>query len=163
MLQSCVNPEPALSALDFLAPLSDADASMYWHNLRLDLFDPNPLMSLFVLGRPASSAMEVLGTVQLVRNPQPTLAKLASIHNLLVLPAERGHGLGDRLMAHVESFALTELDMSLLLLDVATNTPERAFLLRAGWTEFGKRPDYAPYADGELGQCSFFHKKLGPA
>ncbi|KAM0278270.1 hypothetical protein ACHAQH_005283 [Verticillium albo-atrum] len=163
LLQSCVNPEPAISSITFLAPLSDADATTYWLDLWPNLFGVEPLVSLFVLTRPASSATEALGTVQLACSPKQTHAHKAEIHKLLVLPEERAKGLGRKLMAHAESFALAELGRSMLLLDTATETPARAFYLRSGWTEYGICPNYAAYADGKLGDCSFFYKSLAPA
>ncbi|KAM0327546.1 hypothetical protein ACHAQA_005837 [Verticillium albo-atrum] len=160
LLQSCVNPDPAASSLTFLAPLSDADATAYWLALWPSLSGSEPLVSLFVLTRQAASATTALGTVQLACNPKQTHAHKAEIHKLLVLPEERSHGLGRKLMAHAELFAVQELGRSMLLLDTATETPARGFYLKAGWTEWGICPEYAAYADGRKGDCSFFCKFL---
>lgn len=170
LLQACVNPCPATSALAFLAPLSDADATSYWTSVGAQLSEDRPLLSLFVVTRGHTALLTsasapspvVLGTIQVACSAKQTHAHRAEILKLLVSPDERGHGLGRLLMRHVENYTVDTLGKSMLLLDTATQTPAREFYLKSGWTEWGLCPSYASYADGRLGDCSFFYKVLQP-
>lgn len=166
LLLECVNVDPASSALCFLAPISDDNADAYWRSLWPHISATPPLISLFVLtrGTPEVSRTlpNVIGTVHLASSPKQTHAHKAEVLKLLVSSAERGSGLGHLLMRHLEDFARDTLGKSVLLLDTATATPARAFYLKSGWTEWGVCPSYAAYADGTLGDCSFFVKQLKP-
>lgn len=167
LLQECINIDPSSSALCFLAPISDHDADAYWRSLWPQIASTPPLVSLFVLTRRAATGgtpdlANVVGTVHLACSPKQTHDHKAEVLKLLVSSAERGKGLGHLLMAHVEAFARDRLNKSVLLLDTATGTPARSFYLKSGWTEWGVCPTYATYADGTLGDCSFFIKQLKP-
>ncbi|KAH6692293.1 hypothetical protein F5X68DRAFT_258981 [Plectosphaerella plurivora] len=148
LLQECVNVDPSSSALCFLAPISDHDTDAYWRSLWPQISANPPLVSLFVITKRASDGA-------------PNLAN-AEVLKLLISSTERGQGLGHLLMRHVEAFARDSMNKSVLLLDTATGTPARAFYLKSGWTEWGVCPTYAAYADGTLGDCSFFIKQLKP-
>ncbi|KAI3395193.1 hypothetical protein diail_1687 [Diaporthe ilicicola] len=135
LLQSCVNPDPSTSSIGFLAPLSDAGADQYWRSL---------------------GASISAGTGHLFA----THAHRGEVAKLLVRPSSRRRGLGGAMMRHLEAFARHELGLRVLTLDTETDTPARAFYGRAGWAEWGTCPDYAAFADGRLGNATFFFKAL---
>lgn len=156
LVQSCVNLDPSISSIGFLAPLSDADADDYWMTVSGKLSKAH---HLFTLTDPAASE-EILATVQLVTVLKPTHAHRGEVAKLLVRPSARRRGLGRVMVEHVEKFAREDMGMTLLTLDTETNTPARAFYRGIGWTEWGTCPDYAAYADGKLGSATFFRKNL---
>lgn len=61
---------------------------------------------------------------------------------------------------YVEYFAREDMGMTLVTLDTETDTPARAFYNGLGWTEWGTCPDYAAFADINLGSATFFRKSL---
>lgn len=184
LLQACVNADPSMSSIGFLAPLSDAQADEYWTAIGSLLDRPQPSVFLFVVTSPSpSSALSiddndndndntapataavagetaVLGTIQVLTIPKANHSHRAEVAKLLVRPSARRMGLASMLMAHAEAFAKHTLDKKLLTLDTMSTTPARDFYLRTGWTEWGQCPSYAAMADGSLGMTSFFHKFL---
>ncbi|KAG4293686.1 hypothetical protein FPRO06_00271 [Fusarium proliferatum] len=157
LLLSCVNDDPSASSIGFHAPLSAAKATEFWSSQSPQLFGPNPRATLFVLARDTTA----VGTISLVTHPKETHSHKVEVGKLLVSAAERGHGLGRKLMDMAESFAKQELGKKMVLLDTASDTPARGFYLKLGYTEWGVCPQYAESADGHLHDCSFFYKLLG--
>lgn len=165
LLQSCVNPEPSMSSIGFLAPLSDSDADGYWLSLGTSL---SVTCHLFILTVPAlledgdrlEEECEVAASAQLLTIPKATHSHRGEVAKLLVRPSSRRSGLGKAMMDHVEAFARDALGLRVLTLDTETETPARAFYRRTGWVEWGTCPDYAAFADGRLGSATFFVKSL---
>ncbi|KAH0442462.1 hypothetical protein CcaCcLH18_01504 [Colletotrichum camelliae] len=165
MLQSCVNQDPEASSIGFRAPLSEDDATAYWASLSLDISGTDPLVYVFVLIDPAKSndrASTAIGTFQLGQNPKATHRHKIEVRKLLVHPAQRGSGLGRKLMDFAEMFAREDLGKTMMLLDTASDTPARGFYLKLGYVEWGVCPAYAQNALGRLHDCSFFLKMLQP-
>ncbi|KAF5690181.1 acetyltransferase [Fusarium denticulatum] len=156
LLLSCVNDDPSSSSIGFHAPLSTTKATEFWSSQSPQLFGLNPRATLFVLARDTTA----VGTISLVTHPKETHAHKVEVGKLLVSAAERGHGLGRKLMDMAESFAKEELGKKMVLLDTASDTPARGFYLKLGYTEWGVCPQYAESADGHLHDCSFFYKFL---
>ncbi|EXL40701.1 hypothetical protein FOCG_16851 [Fusarium oxysporum f. sp. radicis-lycopersici 26381] len=156
LLLSCVNEDPSASSIGFHAPLSTTKATEFWSSQSPQLFGLNPRATLFVLARDTTA----VGTISLVTHPKETHAHKVEVGKLLVSAAERGHGLGRKLMEMAERFAKEELGKTMVLLDTASDTPARGFYLKLGYTEWGVCPQYAESADGHLHDCSFFYKFL---
>ncbi|KAI1321009.1 acyl-CoA N-acyltransferase [Xylariaceae sp. FL0255] len=156
LLQRCVNDEPEVSSIGFLAPLSDADAEAYWKSLSASITGPEPENTLLI----ATAADQLVATVTIARYLKQTHAYKGEIRKLLVHPDYRRHGLGRAMMDAAERAAVKDLGLELLVLDTATATPAREFYRRTGWTEWGICPDYAMDATRRKNDCSFFVKKL---
>ncbi|KAI5458285.1 acyl-CoA N-acyltransferase [Mariannaea sp. PMI_226] len=164
LLQSCVNLDPSTSSIGFLAPLSDEDADDYWLSCGSAIDSQPTPCHLFVVTAPANGpneqSTEVLATVQLQTIPKATHSHRAEVAKLLVLPSARRLGIARKLAAHVEAFAKDDLGKQILTLSTKSDTPARVFYNTIGWTEWGTCPDYAAFADGRLGNATFFVKHL---
>ncbi|KAE9582315.1 hypothetical protein CGMCC3_g1830 [Colletotrichum fructicola] len=163
LLQLCVNLDPETSSIGFRAPLSEEDATAYWTSLSSDVSGADPLVYLFVVKGPAkSNDNNTLATFQLGQNPKETHKHKIEVRKLLVHPAQRGGGIGRKLMDFAERFARDGLGKTMILLDTASETPARGFYLKLGYVEWGVCPAYAQNALGRLHDCSFFLKMLQP-
>lgn len=173
LLQSCVNPDPPTSSIGFLAPLSTADADKYWRTVSSSLASDPPTLYQFIARETSatdtsdksnipngggSEPPRVLAAAQLLPIPKATHLHRSEVAKVLVLQELQGRGLGKAIMAHLERFARDELGLKILTLGTATETPARQFYHRLGWNEFGICPAYAMYAEGTLGDVSFFYK-----
>ncbi|PTB67730.1 acyl-CoA N-acyltransferase [Trichoderma citrinoviride] len=159
LLQHCINDEPEISSLGFLAPLTDHTATSYWLDLlSSSVIGPGATTTLLVATAPGSD--QVIATVQLARMSKETHAFKGEVRKLMVHPDYRRHGLGRRMMDEVERVAKEEFGMEMLLLDTSKETPARQFYLRTGWTEWGICPDYAKSSSGHKHDCCFFCKSL---
>lgn len=159
LLQHCVNDDPACSSIGFLSPLSEEDAVEYWKTLTPSLNGPRPPITL-VIATDKDSNNQLIATVQIGLIPKVTHAHRGEIRKLLIDPQYRSKGLGRYMMDDAERIARQDLKLELLVLDTASQTPAREFYLRTNWREWGICPDYAMYADGRKGECSFFVKML---
>lgn len=157
LLQSCVNDEPALSSIGFLAPLTEEAAAQYWLSLSDAICGPNATTYLLV----ATGNGQLIATAQIFRILKETHDYRGEVRKFLVSPLARRSGLGRRMAAEVERVAREEMGLDMLTLDTATATPARSFYQRLGWTEWGLCPGYAKAADGVRHDCSFFYKMLG--
>ncbi|KAL7810819.1 acyl-CoA N-acyltransferase [Trichoderma gracile] len=159
LLQHCVNDEPEISSIGFLAPLADHAATSYWLDLlSSSVFGPGATTTLLIATAPGSD--QVVATVQLARMAKETHAYKGEVRKLMVHPDYRRHGLGRRLMDEVERVARDKFGLELLVLDTSKETPARWFYLRTGWNEWGICPDYAKSSSGVKHDCSFFCKSL---
>lgn len=158
LLQHCVNTDPTSSSIGFLAPLSDYDAREYWLRLFHSVIGPKPTTTLLVATDAGSD--EVLATAQIACIPKETHAHRGEVRKLLVHPSRRRSGLGRVMMGAAEKTARDVLGLEMLVLDTASETPARNFYLQTGWREWGVCPEYAKFADGKKGDCSFFVKTL---
>ncbi|KAH7310525.1 acyl-CoA N-acyltransferase [Stachybotrys elegans] len=159
LLLICVN-DDSYSSLGFRAPLSEAKATEYWESLLSSFVGPEANSVLFMLSRASGPGGNAVATVHIASQPKETHAHKVEVRKLLVDSAERGHGLGRKLMDAVEEYAARELGKTLVLLDTSTVSPARAFYLRLGYREWGTCPDYSTNAAGVLHDTSFFYKKL---
>jgi GNAT superfamily N-acetyltransferase len=159
LLQICVNND-SFSSLGFRAPISDAKATEYWQSISQSLVGPDSNCILFMLSRASAPEGHAVGTVHIAMQSKETHAHKIEVRKLLIDSAERGHGLGRKLMEGVEEYAAKELGKTLALLDTSTDSPARAFYLKLGYTEWGVCPDYSTNASGDLHPTSFFYKKL---
>ncbi|KAL7921874.1 acyl-CoA N-acyltransferase [Trichoderma austrokoningii] len=158
LLQHCINDEPDISSLGFLAPLADHRADSYWLELMSTVTGPNATTTLLIATQPHSD--EVVATVQLARMPKESHTFKGEVRKLMVHPDYRRHGLGKWMMKEVERIAREEFALEMLLLDTSKETPAREFYLKTGWTEWGICPKYAKSSSGKKHDCCFFVKDL---
>ncbi|UNI16048.1 hypothetical protein JDV02_002524 [Purpureocillium takamizusanense] len=158
LLQHCVNDEPAMSSIGFLAPLSDHNAVKHWLQF-FPTIASSKADTVFLIATETASD-EVVATVQVVRVVKETHRYKGEVRKLLVHPAHRRGGLGRTMMIKAEELSRSVLDLEMLVLDTATRTPARDFYMRLGWKEWGICPEYAKFADGKKADCSFFVKML---
>ncbi|KJZ77122.1 hypothetical protein HIM_03443 [Hirsutella minnesotensis 3608] len=158
LLLHCVNDDPAVSSIGFLAPLADHVATNYWRGLLSSAKSHDADTTVLVATVRGSD--NVVATAQIVRMLKETHSHRGEVRKLLVHPAHRRGGLGRLMMTAAEEHARVNLGLEMLVLDTATQTPAREFYLKTTWTEWGRCPDYAKYADGAKGECSFFVKML---
>jgi GNAT superfamily N-acetyltransferase len=158
LLQHCINDEPDISSLGFLAPLTDQTAVNYWLELMSTVKGPSATTKLLIATPPGSD--KVVATVQLARMPKETHTFKGEIRKLMVHPDYRRHGLGKWMMDEVEKVAREEYALEMLVLDTSKETPARDFYLRLGWTEWGICPKYAKSSSGKKHDCCFFVKDL---
>jgi ribosomal protein S18 acetylase RimI-like enzyme len=162
LLRRCVNDEPLVSSIGFLAPLTEAVATTYWREVFPQALGQDASTTLMVL-TDGSSSDNVIGTVQIATIPKETHAHRGEIRKLLIHPDHRGRGLGRRLMESAERASRDSLKLDILVLDTATDAAALEFYRRTGWTEWGTCPDYACFADGKKGSATFFYKHLAAA
>ncbi|KAJ1337761.1 acetyltransferase [Microdochium nivale] len=161
LLQCHVNDDPATSSIGFRAPLSDSDANDFWltisKRLRDELAGVSP-RSYYMFVLTAGSSPEVMATAAVATVHKTNHMHRAEIVKVLVSPSQQRKGLGQAMMRHVEDFAKVQLRKEVLMLDTATETPAVHFYRRLGWTEWGTCPEYADFANGRRGACTFFVK-----
>lgn len=92
LLQHCINDEPDISSLGFLAPLADRTAASYWLELMSTVTGPDATTRLLIATPPSSN--KVVATVQLARIPKETHAFKSEVRKLMVHPDYRQHRLG---------------------------------------------------------------------
>jgi GNAT superfamily N-acetyltransferase len=140
-------------SLGFLGPLPRADAERFWD----DVADEVRAGDTVLLVAERDGVPE--GTVQLALNPKPNQPHRAEVKKLLVHSRARRSGLGRALMQAVETGALAR-GRWLLTLDSSTGSVAEQMYPRLGWVPFGIVPEGAMWADGRLGDVSFFFKRL---
>ncbi|KAL2205885.1 putative histone acetyltransferase [Sarocladium strictum] len=156
LLQECVNDDPNMSSLGFLAPLTADAADEYWLSLSESITGPKPITVLLI----AEANGQILATAQVARIPKETHDFRGEVRKLLVRTTTRGSGLGRRMMSELERVALEEMKLDTLSLDTDARTPAREFYQKLGWNEWGVFPQYAKSANGERHDCAFFCKRL---
>jgi len=141
------------ASIGFLSPLAAADADQYWRGVERAVGHGRCVLL-------AASLAEgpVVGTVQLDVDTLPNQRHRGTVSKLLVHSAARRRGVGEALMAALESAAL---DAGRWLLTLDTATPDAARLYnRMGWTAAGSIPGYALNPDGTLTDTTFYWKRL---
>lgn len=156
LLQECVNDDPNMSSLGFLAPLTANTADEYWLSLEDSITGPKPITVLFI----AEAEGQILATAQVARMTKETHDFRGEVRKLLVRTSTRGSGLGRRMMVELERVAVEEMKLDTLSLDTDARTPARGFYQKLGWNEWGIFPQFAKSATGERHDCAFFYKRL---
>jgi len=128
------------AAVSFLAPLSIADAEVWWRTT----INRAHARSLFLVAREAGA---IVGTVQLRPAWAPNQPHRAEIAKLIVHRRARGARLGERLMREAER-AARDAGVRLLTLDAKRGGAADRLYRRLGWTEVGVIPDFAVDPDG---------------
>ena len=129
------------ASVSFMLPFTRDDALAYWRRVLGEVEAGDMLL----LGALASGRLD--GTVQLRLATPPNQPHRADIAKLLVHRRARRLGLGEALMAAVESEARRR-GRTLLVLDTLVGGDAERLYRRAGWTLAGTIPDSALMPEG---------------
>jgi GNAT superfamily N-acetyltransferase len=143
------------ASVNFMAGFSTADGLRFWRGQLGGVADGT--RHILVARRGAA----ILGTVVVSFAGQPNQPHRADIGKMLVRPAERGQGIGHRLLAAAEALAL-RFGRSLLTLDTEAGSAGDRLYRRCGWIAIGAIPNYSFTPDGRLSPATFFYKELRP-
>jgi ribosomal protein S18 acetylase RimI-like enzyme len=139
------------ASLGFWAPLSHADAILYWREVLQGLVEGNlVLLSVEEDGR-------VVGSVQLLLSDRQNGSHRAEVRKLMVHTEFRGRGLGRALLAsaHVEA---RNRGRHLHILDTRSGDPAETLYESMGYARAGVIPGYTIERDGSThGTTFFFH------
>ena len=150
VLVDCVSGNASVS---FLHPFSHAQAEAFFEGVIDGVQNGNRiLLAAFLDGK-------LVGTVQVLTAMPPNQPHRADVAKLLVHRSARGHGVGRKLMEHVEEVSRLA-GKTLLVLDTATGDDAERLYVRLGWTKLGVVPRYALYPDGTWCDSTFFWKRL---
>ncbi|MEV5809689.1 GNAT family N-acetyltransferase [Streptomyces parvulus] len=142
------------ASVGFLAPLG-RDHALAWWTARLRAVAAGEL-AVWV----AHEGGRVCGTVSLALPDKPNSRHRAELVKLMVSPADRGRGVGRRLLTAAEESA-AGAGLTLLHLDTETGSPAEHLYRSAGWTEAGTIPGYAADPGGELRPTTLYYKRIG--
>jgi GNAT superfamily N-acetyltransferase len=136
-----------------MASLSESDAISFFEKVLEGVQrGERILLAAFV-------ASKLVGTVQILLATPPNQPHRADVAKLLVHRSARGHGIGGRLMKHVEETARLA-GKTLLVLDTVTGDQAERLYARLGWSRVGVIPKYALYPDGRWCDTTIFFKQL---
>lgn len=141
------------ASVNFLAGVDEATAARWWRD-RLEAVADGTI-SAFV----AFDGERVVGSVLLIRSPNPNSPHRAEIAKVLTHRAARRRGVGTTLMSAAEATARAE-GRWLLFLDTETGSAAEAFYRSLGWHEAGTIPDYALTTDGLPAPATWYWKDL---
>jgi GNAT superfamily N-acetyltransferase len=152
VLTDCVEGGASVS---FMAPLSKSAAVRFFESV-IDEVEAGKriLLAAFVDKR-------LVGTVQILTATPPNQPHRADVAKLLVSRQARLHGIGTRLMQHVEETA-RRAGKTLLVLDTAAGGSAERMYTRLGWTKVGVIPKYALFPDGTWCDTTIFWKEMVP-
>ncbi|WML83687.1 GNAT family N-acetyltransferase [Streptomyces sp. VNUA74] len=142
------------ASVGFLAPLG-RDHALAWWTARLRAVAAGEL-AVWV----AHEGGRVCGTVSLALPDKPNSRHRAELVKLMVSPADRGRGVGRRLLTAAEESA-AGVGLTLLHLDTETGSPAEHLYRSAGWTEAGTIPGYAADPGGEPRPTTLYYKRIG--
>lgn len=141
------------ASVGFLPPLSHEDACAYWRSVFQEVAQETCILLI------ASTAEEVVGSVQLALAMKPNAQHRAEVQKLFVLQAQRRRGTGKALLAEIERRAIDH-GRTLLVLDTRQGDAAEQLYRRVGYQEAGVIPAYARSATGSLDGTIFFYKQL---
>jgi GNAT superfamily N-acetyltransferase len=152
VLTDCVEGGASVS---FMAPFSKSAAVRFFESVLDEVEAGNRiLLAAFMDGT-------LVGTVQILTATPPNQPHRADVAKLLVARRARAHGIGTRLMQHVEETA-RRAGKTLLVLDTATGGSAERMYTRLGWTRVGVIPKYALFPDGAWCDTTLFWKEVVP-
>jgi GNAT superfamily N-acetyltransferase len=150
VLTDCVEGGASVS---FMAPFSKSAAVRFFESVLEEVEAGNRiLLAAFMDGR-------LVGTVQILTSTPSNQPHRADVAKLLVSRAARLHGIGTRLMQHVEEAARLA-GKTLLVLDTASGGSAERMYTRLGWTRVGVIPRYALFPDGTWCDTTLFWKEI---
>ncbi|WP_045392850.1 GNAT family N-acetyltransferase [Falsirhodobacter sp. alg1] len=131
------------AAISFMAPLSQADAALFWTRTVRPAIDSGEklLFAAMVGGR-------LVGTVQLVVGMPPNQQHRAEISKMIVHPSARRLGLGAALMQKALA-AARQAGKTLVTLDTRTGDVSELLYRKVGFHKAGVIPDFAFDPDGK--------------
>ena len=141
------------ASVNFLAGVDEAAAAGWWRGRIGAVADGT--ISPFV----AFDGERVVGSVLLIRSPNPNSPHRAEIAKVIIHRTVRRRGIGTALMSAAEATARAE-GRWLLVLDTETGSSAEAFYRSTGWHEAGTIPNYAMLTDGTLAPATWYWKDL---
>jgi len=144
------------ASVGFLAGLDRAEAECWWLG-RAGAVEDGTLVVWA-----AREDGRIQGTVSLAYAEKANARHRAEVSKLAVLRAQRGRGLGRRLLETAED-AAAATGVSLMMLDTETGSAAETLYRTAGWQRYGIVPDYAADPAGVPRDCSFYFKRVGAA
>lgn len=141
------------ASVGFITPLSDDEAKAYWQQIKRDVAqDKRVVLAAKIEG-------EVAGVVQLELNSKQNACHRAEVQKLMVSTQYRRRGLGQQLMAAVESVAQAE-GISLIVLDTRQGDLAEGLYRKLDYIESGVIPQFALSSAGTLDATVYFYKLL---
>lgn len=143
------------ASVGFVLPFAQGEVEGYWQKVCADVATGHRLLvaALDDTGR-------LVGSAQLVLEARANGRHRAEVQKVMVLGAQRGHGIGAALMARVEAEARTH-GRTLLYLDTSVGEAGATkFYGRLGYTYVGGIPEFAANPDGPLVANAIFYKQL---
>lgn len=146
------------ASIGFLRPLAESEVAEYWRKVGGEISAGNQLL-LAALEETGGLA----GSAQLALESRPNGRHRAEVQKVMVRTAQRGRGIGAKLMTRVEAEARVR-GRRLLFLDTSTGGGGAVrFYERLGYSFVGGIPDYAADPDGRPMPNAIFYKQLAPA
>ncbi|TPK21154.1 GNAT family N-acetyltransferase [Mesorhizobium sp. B2-5-9] len=142
-------------SVSFMHPLALDVASAFWETSLAAAARGQRV----VLGAWDGGAL--VGTVTLLLDCPPNQPHRAEIAKLMTSVAQRGRGVGTRLMRAAERLA-AEKGRTLLVLDTASEEGASGLYEKLGFTLAGEVPDYALKPHGGLTGTLIYWKRIGP-
>lgn len=142
------------ASVGFIAALSAAEATAFWHGIAKSL-GPGLLLWL------AEQDGRLVGTVQLAPCTKTNGRHRADVQKLLVHSAARGRGIATALLAAIDDFARAQA-LSLLVLDTESGSPAEHLYRRLGWRHAGAVPDFAQSPGGTMHPTTLMFKSPCP-
>jgi GNAT superfamily N-acetyltransferase len=139
------------ASVNFLRPLSLADAGAWWRSTSAD-----PHVITWV-ARDHDGA--VVGCVLLALAQQPNGRHRGEVGKMLVHRRARGRGVASDLLAALEVWAVSH-GRHRLVLDTETGSDAERVYQRLGWERVGDVPDFCLTADGALASTTYYTKGL---
>jgi GNAT superfamily N-acetyltransferase len=160
------------SSVNFLAGLTDAEATAWW-TARIPDIDDGTITAFAAIdpaaagAAPASSQEAtrgapvggLVGSTLLIRSRNANATHRAEIGKVLVHRTARRRGLASALMTAVEARARAD-GRWLLILTTEADSAAAALYRGLGWVELGTMPDNARRVDGSLVAATYFWKDL---
>ncbi len=143
------------ASVGFVLPFAHGEVEGYWQKVCADVAIGHRLLlaALDDTGR-------LIGSAQLVLEARANGRHRAEVQKVMVLGAQRGHGIGAALMAQVEAEARRH-GRTLLYLDTSVGEAGATkFYGRLGYTHVGGIPGFAANPDGSLVANAIFYKQL---
>lgn len=142
------------ASVSFMAPMERETADAFWRGVAVRVERGEAVLVV------AESEGRIVGTAMLVTGLPENQPHRADVAKVLVSPAMRGQGVGERLMGAIED-AARDAGRTLLVLDTVPGTAADRLYRRTGWQEVGRVPSFALWPDGRACDTMFFYKNLG--
>jgi GNAT superfamily N-acetyltransferase len=141
------------AGVNFVAGVTTAEAAAWWDERREAV--RTGLITPFL----ALDGDRVVGSVLLIRSPNPNAPHRAEIGKVLVMRTHRRRGIAAALMDAAEDKARAD-GRWLLMLDTVTGSAADSMYRALGWTAFGIVPHHSLLTDGTPADTTFFWKDL---
>ena len=143
------------ASVGLVLPFAQGEVEGYWQKVCADVATRHRLLFAAL-----DDSGRLVGSAQLALEPRANGRHRAEVQKVMVLAAQRGHGIGAALIARVEAEARTQ-GRTLLYLDTSVgDAGATKFYGRLGYTYVGGIPGFAANPDGSLVANAIFCKQL---